>query len=188
MSIINDLRLPVTFKLIPRAETPPYPKLESGHAPYAPQEGTPYGLLRAPLLSWAGLLCHQPPWGTISGIDLNTRQLVWTRPIGTIDDLDFLGVSTGLGIPIGMPSVGGSVITGGGVAFFGSAMDRYIRALDTDTGGTLWEDKMPVGATATPISYVADNGKQYVVISAGGSTYAVPEARGDYIVAYALPE
>lgn len=188
MYIINDLRLPMTFQLIPRDEAPPYPKLESGHAPYAPQLGTPYGLQRGQLLSWVGLLCHQPPWGTISGIDLSTRKLVWTRPIGTIEDLDFLGLHTGLKIPIGMPSLGGSVITGGGVAFFGSTMDRYLRALDTDTGETIWQDRMPVGATATPISYVAENGKQYVVISAGGSTYAAPQARGDYNIGYALAD
>ena len=185
--IINDLRLPITFKLVPRRQTPDYPKLDSGHAPYAPQFGTPYGLKREPLVSWLGLLCHQPPWGTISGIDLNSQKLVWSRPIGTLADLDFLGINSGLQIPIGMPSLGGSVITGGGVAFIGTAMDRYFRALDTRTGETLWKDRMPVGATATPISYVANNGKQYVVISAGGSTYAVPKARGDYVIAYALP-
>lgn len=87
-----------------------------------------------------------------------------------------------------MPSLGGSVITGGGVALIGTAMDRYFRAYDTSTGELLWEDRMPVGSTATPISYVAENGKQYIVISAGGATYAVPDARGDYVIAYALPD
>lgn len=124
----------------------------------------------------------------ISGIDLNTGNLVWKQPIGTLADLDFLGVNPGLKIPIGMPSLGGSVITGGGVALIGTAMDRYFRAYDTSTGELLWEDRMPVGSTATPISYVAENGKQYIVISAGGATYAVPDARGDYVIAYALPD
>ena len=186
--IINDLRLPLSHRLIPRAVAPPYPVLKSGHDPYAPQFGTPYGLRRDPVVSFIGLLCPQPPWGMISGIDLNTHKLVWSRPIGTLADLDFLGITTHLKIPVGMPSLGGSVITGGGVAFIGTAMDRYFRALDVRTGETLWEDRMPVGATATPISYVAPNGKQYIVISAGGATYAVPKARGDYIIAYALPD
>lgn len=186
--VINDLRLPLTFRLIPRDVAPDYPELESGHAPYAPQFGTPYGLRRDPLVSWLGLLCPQPPWGMISGIDLNTGNLVWKQPIGTLADLDFLGVNPGLKIPIGMPSLGGSVITGGGVALIGTAMDRYFRAYDTSTGELLWEDRMPVGSTATPISYVAENGKQYIVISAGGATYAVPDARGDYVIAYALPD
>lgn len=93
--VINDLRLPLTFRLIPRDVAPDYPELESGHAPYAPQFGTPYGLRRDPLVSWLGLLCPQPPWGMISGIDLNTGNLVWKQPIGTLADLDFLGVNPG---------------------------------------------------------------------------------------------
>ncbi len=186
--IINDLRLPMLFWLIPRRVAPEYQELKSGHDPYAPQFGTPYGLERKPLVSWFGLPCLQPPWGSISAIDLRTRRLLWSRPIGTAEDLDFIGLQTHLKIPIGMPSLGGSAVTGGGLAFFGSAMDRYFRALDTRTGDILWETRMPVGATATPISYVADNGKQYVLISAGGSSYAQPKARGDYVLAYALPD
>ncbi len=186
--VINDLRLPMKFRLIPRDEAPEYPELRSGHDPYAPQFGTPYGLERAPITSWLGLLCQQPPWGSISGIDLNTQELVWTRPIGTVKHLDFLGISTGLSMPMGMPSLGGSTIIGSGLAFFGSAMDHNLYALDTATGETVWKDEMPVGATAAPISYVGADGRQYIVISAGGSSYATPDRRGDYVIAYALPK
>ncbi|WP_251358799.1 membrane-bound PQQ-dependent dehydrogenase, glucose/quinate/shikimate family [Kangiella sp. TOML190] len=186
--VINDLRLPIITSLIPREDMPDI-KLPAGpHDPIGPQLGTPYALKRDAPSSILGFLCSQPPYGTISGIDLKTRKILWQRPVGTVEDLDFIGVHTGMRIPLGMPTLGGSVITGGGLVFFPNAMDRYMRVFDIETGEEIRRIKMPVGANATPMSYVADNGKQYVVASFGGSTYATDENRGDYVVAFALPD
>lgn len=185
--IINDLRLPIVTRLLPRKDVPVYDSIPGPHAPVGPQLGTPYGIMRTPQQSILGLLCSRPPYGTLSAVDLATRKLLWQRPVGTIEDLDFIGLHTGIGMPIGMPTLGGSVVTGSGLVFFGSAMDHYLRAFDVETGAELWKTRMPVGANATPISYVAANGKQYLVISAGGATYADKAHRGDYVIAYALP-
>ncbi len=87
-----------------------------------------------------------------------------------------------------MPTLGGSLVTGSGLVIFGSAMNHYLRVFDSATGDVLWKLEMPVGANATPMSYVPKNGKQYVVISAGGATYAAKPYRGDYVIAYALPD
>jgi len=186
--VINDLRLPIITTIIPRDKAPKFDKVAGPHDPIAPQKGTPYALKREAPTSILGLLCSGPPYGTITAIDLKTRSVLWQRPVGTIEDLDFIGIHTGLRIPLGMPTLGGSVITGSGLVFFPNAMDRYIRAFDVETGNQIWRKKMPVGADATPISYVAKNGKQYIVVSAGGSTYATKENRGDYVIAYALPD
>ena len=186
--IINDLRLPIITQLVPRKDVPPMDKVAGPHDPIGPQLGTPYGLQRLAFGSPLGLLCMRPPYGTISAVDLNTRKLVWQRPIGTLESLDFVGVQTGLSIEFGMPTLGGSLVTGSGLIFFGSAMDHWLRVLDAETGEEIAKLPMPVGANATPMSYVGQDGKQYIVISAGGATYAAKQYRGDYVIAYALPD
>lgn len=186
--IINDLRFPMVTTAVPKDELPEFTSPTGPHADLAPQKGTAYGLQRAPFSSILGLMCHQPPYGTMTAVDLATRKIVWQRPVGTLADLDFLGLHTGLDIPIGMPSLGGSLVTGSGLIFFGNAMDHDLRVIDSETGADLRRIEMPVGATATAISYIGSDGRQYVVISAGGSSYARASKRGDYVIAYALPK
>ncbi|MFV0409762.1 MAG: hypothetical protein ACK5LJ_08750 [Paracoccus sp. (in: a-proteobacteria)] len=106
----------------------------------------------------------------------------------TIGCLDFIGVQTGLKIPIGMPTLGGSLATGSGLLFFGGAMDHYLRVMDSETGDILREIPIPVGATATPMSFIGEDGKQYIVISVGGASSAVAAYRGDCDIAYRLPD
>lgn len=185
--IINDLRLPIITQLVPREDVPPMDRVAGPHDPIGPQLGTPYGLKRSAFSSILGLMCMRPPYGTISAVDLSTHELVWQRPLGTLESLDFIGVQTGLKIPIGMPTLGGSLVTGSGLVFFGSAMDHYLRVLDVESGRIITSLKMPVGANATPMSYVGPDGRQYIVISAGGATYATEKYRGDNVIAYALP-
>ncbi len=186
--IVNDIRFPMIVQLVPRKDVPNKAWPKDGHQAIAPQLGTPYGIERHPMTSNLGLLCLHPPYGTLSGIDLNTRKLVWQRPVGTIESLDAAGLQTGLKMPIGMPTLGGSLTTGSGLVFFDNAMDHYLRVFDSKTGDLLREIPIPVGATATPMSYVAPDGRQYVVISVGGSSGAVTDYRGDYVIAYALPQ
>jgi quinate dehydrogenase (quinone) len=138
-------------------------------------------------MSPLGVPCHQPPYGTITGIDLKSRQIVWQVPAGTLQDTGPLGIKTGLQIPIGMPSLGGPTTTAGGLVFYAGTQDYYLRALDVKTGEELWKGRLPVGAQATPMTYVSpESGRQFVVVSAGGARQS-PD-RGDYIVAYALPK
>jgi len=105
----------------------------------------------------------KPPWGTLNAIDLNTGEYLWRVPLGEYPEL------TKKGIPItGTESYGGPVVTAGGLVFIAATKDERIRAFDKKTGKTLWQYQLPAGGFATPITYQV-NGKQYVVIAAGGA-------------------
>lgn len=181
--IVNDIRVPVVTRLTRRAKGPEKP-IFGGLARY-PQYGTPYEAGAHPFFSVLGVPCNAPPYGTMTAIDLRTRAIVWQRPIGTTRDSAPLGFRLGVSFPLGMPTRAGSLATGGGLIFFGGATDRVLRALDVRSGRTLWQDDLPMGATATPMTYVsARSGKQYIVQMASGSM-GTPGA-GDYVIAYSL--
>jgi quinoprotein glucose dehydrogenase len=147
----------------------------------APQEGAPFGMKRNLLMSPIGLPCTPPPWGVIAGIDLESGQIVWRKTIGTTEDL-----SPGPGAKLGTPTLGGPMITAGGLIFIGAAMDHYIRAFDVANGDELWRGRLPAPGNATPMTYEW-NGRQYVVIYAGG--YArMDTALSDRVIAFALPD
>ena len=86
-----------------------------------------------------------------------------------------------------MPTLGGPVATASGLIFFTGTADYYLRAIDVKTGKEIWKSPLPVGAQSTPLVYKSpESGKQFVVVTAGGGRTA-PD-RGDYIIAYALPD
>ncbi|WP_426702396.1 membrane-bound PQQ-dependent dehydrogenase, glucose/quinate/shikimate family [Rhodanobacter sp. Col0626] len=148
-----------------------------------PMTGTPFAVDLHPLLSPLGIPCQAPPWGYIAAVDLDTMQRVWMHRNGTIQDQAPLGIP----LPLGVPSLGGPMTTGGGVAFLSSALDYYLRAYDVRTGKKLWQSRLPAGGQATPMSYVSDrSGRQYVVVMAGGHG-SLGTKMGDSLVAYALP-
>ncbi|CAN5294031.1 glucose/quinate/shikimate family membrane-bound PQQ-dependent dehydrogenase [soil metagenome] len=189
--IVNDMRIPQVVQLVPRAETERRLAAKragaDGHAGLAPQTGTPFGADKNMFMSVLGVPCHKPPYGALTAIDLNTRQIVWQVPMGTVHDSGPLGIATGMNMPVGMPTLGGPVTTQGGLVFYAGTQDYYLRAIDAANGDELWKARLPVGAQATPMSYMSpDSGRQYVVISVGG-TRGSPD-RGDYIIAYALPK
>ncbi|MFW7346232.1 MAG: membrane-bound PQQ-dependent dehydrogenase, glucose/quinate/shikimate family [Pigmentiphaga sp.] len=185
--VINDIRMPQWARLIPRDETPDPTKAASVHEGYAPQEGTPYGISKNGFMSPLGVPCHAPPYGTMTAVDLKTRKIVWQAPMSTLQDTGPLGMKTGLQIPIGMPTLGGPLTTASGLVFYAGTQDYYLRAIDVLTGKELWKGRLPVGAQATPMTYVSpESGRQFVVISAGGARQS-PD-RGDYVIAYALPK
>lgn len=131
--------------------------------------------------------CLQPPHGMVSAIDLRTRQVVWQVPAGTAEAQAPLGLQSGLPIPIGTLGIGGPITTAGGVTFRAATTDPYLWAYDNATGRVLWRGRLPVAASATPMTYVSPKtGKQYVVVSAGGAMGNPLAPKGDYVVAYAL--
>lgn len=150
---------------------------------FAAQTGTPYGMRREMLASPFGLPCTAPPWGTLAAIDLRRNAIRWQVMLGSTRDMTpwFVPSPT-----LGMPNMGGPIVTDGGLAFIGAAMDNYLRAFDIETGRELWKGRLPAGGQATPMSYEA-NGRQFVVIAAGGHG-GLGTKRGDYLVAFALPE
>ena len=122
-----------------------------------------------------------PPWGTLNAIDLNTGEYVWKIPFGEYPDLAAKGMKN-----TGTENYGGPVVTAGGLLFIGAtSYDRKMHAYDKSTGKLLWEAALPFAGNATPATYEV-NGRQYVVIAAGGGRPRGTPAGGSY-VAFALP-
>lgn len=173
---VSDLPMQVT--LIPRKafdwdKDDAFPEQE-----FNSMDGTGYGMRRGVLASAKGTPCVKPPWGRVVAVDLRARKVLWERPLGTLEEeLPWLPLN------IGMPVLGGAVTTASGLTFIGASADARFRALDSATGKVLWDAKLPAGGQATPSVY-AVNGRQYVVIAAGGREGLGP--MGDYVIAYAL--
>ncbi|EAB6515631.1 TPA: PQQ-binding-like beta-propeller repeat protein, partial [Shigella flexneri] len=151
-----------------------------------PQYGVPYGVTLNPFLSPFGLPCKQPAWGYISALDLKTNEVVWKKRIGTPQDSMPFPMPVPVPFNMGMPMLGGPISTAGNVLFIAATADNYLRAYNMSNGEKLWQGRLPAGGQATPMTYEV-NGKQYVVISAGGHG-SFGTKMGDYIVAYALPD
>ena len=147
----------------------------------SPQEGAPYGMKREPLLSALGLPCTPPPWGILAAVNLENGKLVWRKTLGTTEDL-----SMAPGLKLGTPSLGGPIITAGGLVFVGATMDHYLRAFDVSNGDELWRGRLPAPGIATPMTYTW-NGRQYVVVFAGGNARMGTEL-ADSLIAFALPD
>lgn len=191
LMFVNDMRMALRMSLVTREDAKKY-RISTDEVPgfmgtIRPQLAGPYGGVRIDILqSPLEVPCAPPPFGTMSAIDLTTRQLVWQVPLGTVQDTGPLGIKTRLPMPIGMPTLGGPTSTASGLVFFAGTQDYYLRALEATTGREVWKARLPVGAVAAPLIYRSPRtGKQYVVISAGGASHS-PDL-GDYVIAYALP-
>lgn len=146
------------------------------------QRGTPYGMARKIFLSEAGLPCTRPPWGSIAAVDFSTGEILWKKPLGTIQDTAPALVPN---FEWGVPNSGGPLTTGSGLIFVGASADYYFRAFATDTGESLWEYRLPTGANATPMSYEHE-GKQYVAVAVGGHS-GLGTRRHDAFMVFSLP-
>lgn len=146
-------------------ESPRYPFISAGRSEFRDENGYP---------------AVKPPWSTLNAINLNTGEIDWKIPLGEHPEL------TKRGIPItGTESIGGPIVTAGGLVFIGATMDEKFHAFDKRTGELLWETTLPAGGYATPSTYDVA-GKQYVVIAAGGGGQPGTKA-GDAFVAFSLP-
>jgi len=162
--------------------------LSKGEGAGDPQIGVPYAIdVNAGWrVKWTGLLCKEPPYGGMRAIDLATGRTLWDHPFGTARKNGPWNIPSMLPFVIGTPNNGGSVVTAGGLVFIAAATDDLIRAIDIETGKTVWSDVLPAGGQANPMIY-EQNGRQYLVIVAAGHHFMeTPE--GDYVIAYALPE
>jgi quinate dehydrogenase (quinone) len=187
---VNDMRLGLWIQM---KEAAPTEAVSSGSEAtntvmgVVPMKGTPYAVDKNRFLSALGIPCQEPPFGTLTAIDMDSQKIKWQVPLGTVEDTGPFGIKMGVPIPIGMPTIGGSLATQGGLVFFAATQDYYLRAFDSATGKEIWKARMPVGSQGTPMTYKSPKtGKQYIVISAGGARQS-PD-RGDYVIAYALPD
>ncbi|BAQ82779.1 glucose/quinate/shikimate family membrane-bound PQQ-dependent dehydrogenase [Pseudomonas sp. St29] len=170
-------------KLVPRAEVAAGSKRESETSGVQPNTGAPYAVIMHPFMSPLGVPCQAPAWGYVAGIDLTTNKVVWKHKNGTSRDSSPIPI----GLPMGVPSMGGSMVTGGGVGFLSGTLDQYIRAYDVKNGKELWKSRLPAGGQATPMSYTGKDGQQYVLVVVGGHG-SLGTKMGDYIIAYKLAE
>ncbi len=153
---------------------------------YAEMSGTPYMMRRGTVLSPLGLPCTAQPWGALVAVSLGTGKKLWEVPLGTTRDVFASKIHIPLSFDWGTPSLGGAIVTAGGLVFIAAAMDDYLRAFDVETGRELWRGRLPAGAQATPMTYRLDaGGRQFVVVAAGGHGKLGTD-RGDYVVAFAL--
>lgn len=192
LMIVNWNQVSNYTRLIPRAVadaagvTPAEDHITGVGEPVA-QAGTPFAATTAGFLSPLGVPCTSPPYGLITVVDLNTREIVWTVPHGTMRDNGPFGIRSMLPIPMGVPTLGGSVTTQSGLIFIAASMERAMQAMDVESGEVLWKDRLPSAGHATPMTYISPkSGRQFVVIAAGGHG-AMGSPLGDSIVAYALP-
>lgn len=175
------LQLAFTSKLIPREELGDA-QTNVGEQGVNSNEGAPYAVEMGPFLSPLGVPCQAPPWGFVAGADLRTGEVAWKHKNGTSRDMTPIPV----GLPLGMPGIGGPIITGSGVAFLAAAVDDYLRAYDLTSGQQLWQARLPAGGQATPMTYLDSEGRQMVVLVAGGHG-SVGTKLGDYVIAWRLP-
>jgi quinoprotein glucose dehydrogenase len=139
------------------------------------QTGTPYKIYRAPLVTPGGLPCSPNPWSAVVALDLNGGKILWRTPLGTLVPGHHSGAVT----------VGGPIVTAGGLVFTGGGSEPLLHAFDAATGQELWEGTLPAAAQSTPMTYEM-GGRQYVVIAAGGHMTLAPTL-SDAVVAFALP-
>lgn len=125
--------------------------------------------------------CTNPPFGELVAVNVNTGNIAWRAPLGTIPELEAKGIRN-----TGSVNLGGSITTASDLIFIAAANDGRFRAFDSRTGKELWAEKLDAPGYAVPITYRGSNGKQYVVITAGGGGYfASPTS--DSVIAFALP-
>jgi quinoprotein glucose dehydrogenase len=123
----------------------------------------------------------KPPWGTLNAVDLNSGKIAWQIPLGEHPELVMQGIRD-----TGSWNYGGPIVTAGDCIFIGATnYDKKFRAFDKASGKLLWETVLPAAGNATPATYQV-NGRQFVVIAAGGGKRGAPSG-GSY-VAFALPQ
>jgi len=183
VAFANDA--PFTVTLIPRERFDPQ-AAQAAHpdAEIAAMRETPYAMRREAMLSPLGMPCIEPPWGRLVAMDMGDGSIRWSRGIGTIEDVAPAPVPN---LELGTPGMGGPIVTAGGLVFIGATMDDYLRAFDLANGEELWRGRLPAGGQATPMTFRGADGRQYVVIAAGGHP-GLGTTPGDYLVAFSLPQ
>jgi len=171
--IANTSRFATYVELFPTDQYDEMDEKSDGHE-VSRQRGAPYGMRRKTMISNSGYLMNPPPWGTLAAVNLSTGKLVWEIELGKSAEQ-----------PYGLANAGGSMITKGGLIFIAATFDRQFRAYNIENGTLVWQTELPRCGIATPMSYIDENGKQFIVIAAGGHGKIGTET-GDFVVAFSL--
>jgi quinoprotein glucose dehydrogenase len=178
------VRLAFVLTLKPRNDDKSRVVTNETDAPFNENFGAPYAVRISPFLSPLGMPCQAPPWGFVAGVDLAKGKIVYQHVNGTVKDLSRISMP----LKLGVPGIGGPIMTRGGLAFLSGTLDYFVRAYDVSTGRQLWESRLPAGGQATPMTYWSNaSGRQFVVVVAGGHG-TIGTKPGDAIIAYALPK
>ena len=182
--VTNTNNLVAIARLIPREKfNDRSSRTEDGD--YGDQLGAPYGLYRRFIQSPSDFPCSPPPWGMLTAVDMTEGKIRWQVPLGSMQDF---GGTHPQQIPPGSISLGGPMVTAGGLVFIAGTTDCFLRGFDTETGKELWKVPLPACGNATPMTYrLSTTSKQYVVIAAGGHPKITEEKLGDSLVAFTLP-
>ncbi len=179
LAVIPVNRIAAEVQLIPREEhrrRMHEPGYHMEGSQYTDMRGTPYVMRRSILLGPSGAPCSPPPFGALVAVDLATGARRWEVPLGTFAPNGAAG--------LGSPNLGGPIVTAGGLVFIAATLDQRIRAFDVETGKELWSAALPAGGKATPMTYLGGDGRQYLVIAAGGDGGRF--GKSDRVVAFAL--
>ena len=181
---VNDLAAEVRLVPRDREESERAAGRLSGDFEFHPQRGTAYGMVRRFLVGPStGLPCTPPPWGTLVAVKATTGEIAWRVPVGQW--------ASGERFPDaakwGSVALGGPIVTAGGLVFTAGTLDTFLYAFDVATGRQLWKGRLPTSARATPMTYRGGDGRQFVVVSAGGHGIEGGAPLGDYVVAFAVP-
>jgi PQQ-dependent dehydrogenase (methanol/ethanol family) len=119
---------------------------------------------------WLGgafkVIPSEEQWGNVTAVDYNTGDIRWK-------------------VKTEQPMIGGILATAGGLVFTGEGNGLF-KAYDAETGSVLWKFQAGAGVNAPPSSYTVD-GKQYIVVAAGGNTQ-LNFKRGNNIIAFTLAD
>ncbi len=150
-----------------------------------------------------GVPCFEPPWSKIAVIDLNTRELLWSRPLGSMKEAGPFGIRSGLPFDVGVAVQGSTLTTRGGLTFMASTMDSTVRAFDIRNGDLKWSAELPGNSQAQPMTYQSKKtGKQHLIVTVPNPSWRYPrdpktgtyvdsqgtDGKGGYVISYALED
>ncbi|MEX0604478.1 MAG: membrane-bound PQQ-dependent dehydrogenase, glucose/quinate/shikimate family [Marinobacter sp.] len=168
-------------RLVSKDDDTPLGPTNQGEQGMNENAGAQYAVEMKPLMSPLDIPCQRPPWGYVAGADLRTGQIIWKHKNGTVEDMAPIPIP----LELGVPGIGGPIITRGGVVFLAATVDNYLRAYNLTDGEEIWRTRLPAGGQATPMTYLNSQGEQMVVQVAGGHG-SIGTTIGDYVLAYKL--
>jgi quinoprotein glucose dehydrogenase len=128
------------------------------------------------------LPCGPTPWGQLVAVNVDTGEIAWRKTLGVTDSFPEQYRNTG------RPGLGGTILTASNLTFVGATDDFRFRAFDTATGDKLWEVRLKASVTATPVTYMGSDGRQFVTVMNTGGSQTGSVVTNDEVIAFALPK